>query len=137
MPAPAVGWPAFVALCALDFSSLYLLVGAVFLGIGAQAGSVREVQTLSMPLTMAQLLVYGLASAGLAHPGGTMGILAVILPWSSPYVMLARSAQEPALWPHAIALAWQIACFIVIVRIAARLFRMTVLKSGGIRFRRA
>jgi ABC-2 type transport system permease protein len=136
IPPPAVGWPAFVALAVLYFASLYLLVGAVFLGIGAQAGSVREVQTLSMPLTMAQLLIYGLASAGLAHPDGAMGMAAVILPWSSPYAMLARAAQEPALWPHPIALLWQMACLVVVIRIAARLFRLTVLKSGGLRLKR-
>ena len=32
----------------------YLLIGAMFLGIGAQASTVREVQTLSMPVTMAR-----------------------------------------------------------------------------------
>lgn len=130
--APAVGWPAFVMLAALYFASLYLLVGAVFLGIGAQTGSVREVQTLSMPLTMAQLLVYGLATAGLAHPGGPIGIAATIVPWSAPYMMLARAAEQPAFWPHPIALLWQLACLVLVIRVASRLFRLTVLKSGGL-----
>ena len=40
----------------------YLLLGAVFLGIGAQASTAREVQTLSMPVTMAQVLVFGFAA---------------------------------------------------------------------------
>jgi ABC-2 type transport system permease protein len=136
IPAPAVGWPAFVVLAFLYFASLYLLVGAVFLGVGAQAASVREVQTLSMPLTMAQLLVYGLATAGLAHPDGPIGIAAAIVPWSSPYAMLARAAEQPALWPHAIALLWQIACLLLVIRVAGRLFRLTVLKSGGLRRRK-
>jgi ABC-2 type transport system permease protein len=136
IPPPAVGWPIFIALAALYFSTLYLLVGAVFLGVGAQAASVREVQTLSMPLTLAQLLVYGLASTGLAHPGGTLGMAAAIFPWSSPYTMLARAAEEPALWPHPIALLWQIAWLIVVIRLSGRLFRLTVLKSGGLRARR-
>jgi ABC-2 type transport system permease protein len=137
MPTPAVGWPAFVVLAALYFVMLYLLVGAVFLGVGAQAASVREVQTLSMPLTMGQLLVYGLASAGLAHPDGPIGIAAAIVPWSSPYAMLARAAEQPALWPHPIALLWQAACLILVIRVASRLFRLTVLKSGGLRRRKA
>ena len=136
MPTPAVGWPAFALLALLYFASLYLLVGAVFLGVGAQAASVREVQTLSMPLTMAQLLVYGLATAGLAHPDGPIGIAAAIVPWSSPYAMLARAAEQPALWPHAIALLWQFGCLLLVIRIAARLFRLTVLKSGGLRRRK-
>jgi hypothetical protein len=40
----------------------YLLIGGVFLGIGGQASTVREVQTLSMPVTMAQVVIFGLAS---------------------------------------------------------------------------
>jgi ABC-2 type transport system permease protein len=137
IPTPAVGWPAFALLAALYFSTLYLLVGAVFLGVGAQAASVREVQTLSMPLTVAQLSVYGLASAGLARPDGALGIAAAIVPWSSPYAMLARAAGTAALWPHALALLWQIAWIAIVVRVAGRLFRLTVLKSGGLRRRRA
>ena len=39
----------------------YLLLGAIFLGIGAHASSAREVQTLSMPVTMAQVVIFALA----------------------------------------------------------------------------
>ncbi len=52
LPQPAVGWPAFLALAVVYFAMNYLLLGAVFLTIGAQASTVREVQTLSMPVTM-------------------------------------------------------------------------------------
>ena len=37
LPAPAVGWPIFLALGPIYFAMSYLLIGAVFLGIGAQA----------------------------------------------------------------------------------------------------
>ena len=45
------------------YSISYLLLGAMFLGIGAQASTVREVQTLSMPVTMVQVMIFCLASA--------------------------------------------------------------------------
>jgi ABC-2 type transport system permease protein len=41
------------------------------------------------------------------------------------------------LWPHALALLWQIAWIAIVIRVAGRLFRLTVLKSGGLRRRRA
>src|SRR5262245_48914141 len=41
---PAVGWPSFLGLALLYFSMSYLLIGATFLGIGAQASTAREVQ---------------------------------------------------------------------------------------------
>jgi ABC-2 type transport system permease protein len=130
LPAPAVGWPIFLALGIFYFATVYLLIGALYLGVGAQAGSVREVQTLSMPLTMGQLLIFGLASAATTTPNGAVGWLATIIPWTSPFAMLSRAAQMPALWPHLLALLWQLLALAVIVRIGARMFRRNVLKSG-------
>ncbi|UAK25422.1 ABC transporter permease [Sphingomonas nostoxanthinifaciens] len=130
LPAPAVGWAAFVLLAIVYFSTVYLLIGALYLGIGAQAGSVREVQTISLPLTMLQLLFFGLASTTPAKPEGILAIVAAIVPWSSPFAMLARAVVQPALWPHALALAWQLVCLALIVRVGARLFRRNVLRSG-------
>ena len=42
----------------------YLLLGAAFLTIGAQASTAREVQTMSMPVTFAQVLIFGFAVDG-------------------------------------------------------------------------
>ena len=53
LPPPAVGWPAFLALAIVYFGMNYLLLGAAFLTIGAQASTAREVQTMSMPVTFA------------------------------------------------------------------------------------
>lgn len=130
LPTPAVGWPAFLLLGIAYFASVYLLIGALYLGVGAQAGSVREVQTLSMPLTMGQLLVFGLASAAVNKPDGAIGMLAVAVPWTSPFAMIARAAQSPLLWPHLLAILWQMVALGLMIRFGARLFRRNVLKSG-------
>ncbi len=135
LPPPAVGWPWFVGLGLLYFVFCYLLLGALFLGIGAQASTVREVQTLSMPVTMAQMGVVALASSAVADPAGGLALAATIFPWSSPFAMLARAAQTPALWPHLLAMLWQAAWVALIIRIAAGRFRRSVLKSGGPRRR--
>lgn len=127
---PAIGWPLFALLGLLYWVMLYLLLGALYLGIGAQAGSVREVQTLSLPLTLGQLLFFGLAAAAVADPDRPLAIAAAIVPWSSPFAMIARAAERAALWPHLLALAWQLLALMLVVRVAARWFRRTVLKSG-------
>jgi ABC-2 type transport system permease protein len=129
--APAVGWPIFVMLCVVYFMASYLLLGALFLGIGAQAGTVREVQTLSMPLTFGQLIVFGFASVAAEHPDSPTAIAASVFPWSSPFAMIARSVLRAELWPHLLAIAWQMLAVTLIIRIGARLFRRSVLKSGG------
>ncbi len=130
LPPPAVGWPGFLALGTIYFMMSYLLLGAVFLGIGGQASTAREVQTLSMPVTMAQVVVFALAASAVGDADSTRGLAAAAFPLSSPFVMVARAAEQPALWPHLVAIVWQILWVALILRAAARIFRRNVLKSG-------
>lgn len=130
LPVPAIGWPAFLVLVVVYFAMNYLLVGAIMLTIGAQASTAREVQVLAMPATFGQLLVFGLAATAVGSPDSPRAIAAAIFPLSSPMVMLARAAQEPQWWPHLVAIAWQGLWVALILRLAAQLFRKTVLKSG-------
>jgi ABC-2 type transport system permease protein len=130
LPPPATGWPAFLALATVYFGMNYLLLGAVFLTIGAQAATVREVQTLSMPVTFGQMLVFGFAAAAVGAPGSGLALSAEVFPLSSPLAMVARAAQSPGIWPHVAAIAWQVLWVALILKLGARLFRKTVLKSG-------
>ena len=130
LAAPAVGWPLFMALFVLYFAMAYLLLGAVFLSVGSLAATVREVQTISMPVTMVQLLVFFLASFAMTQRGSAIELFAIVFPFSSPFAMLARAASEPALLPHLGALLWQGLCVALFVKIGARLFRSRVMKSG-------
>lgn len=141
--APAVGWPLFIMLIIVYYSFNYLLLGAFFLGLGAQASSIREVQTLSMPVTIAQFLLLIFATSAVGHYGSVLGIAASIFPFSSPLVMVARAAQTPELWPHLLAILWQMLWVWLTVKLAASLFRLHVMRSASPfetarrRFRRA
>jgi ABC-2 type transport system permease protein len=130
LPPPATGWPAFLALVVVYFAMNYLLFGAVFLTIGAQAATVREVQTLSMPVTFGQMLIFGFAAAAVASPNSGLALAAGVFPLSSPLAMVARAAQEPGIWPHLAAIAWQVLWVALILKLGASMFRKTVLKSG-------
>jgi ABC-2 type transport system permease protein len=130
LPVPAVGWPAFLALGVIYFGMNYLLFGAAFLMIGAQASTAREVQTMSMPVTFGQVLIFGFASTVVGALGSAKAIAASVFPLSSPMAMLARAAQDAAIWPHVVAILWQALWVALILRIGAQLFRKTVLKSG-------
>jgi ABC-2 type transport system permease protein len=44
--------------------------------------------------------------------------------------MVARAAEEEALWPHVIALVWQVLWVALILKLASAIFRRSVLKSG-------
>jgi ABC-2 type transport system permease protein len=136
MAEPAVGWPLFILLATLYFAMGYLLLGSIFLAIGGMASTVREVQTLSMPVTMMQLLVFFFATYAMAQPGSTIELAAIAFPPSSPFAMVARAAQQEALWPHVAAIAWQVLAVAVLVRTGAAIFRKRVMKSGPAPVRR-
>ena len=112
----------------------YLLLGSVFLGIGGQASTAREVQTLSMPVTMAQVVVFAVAASAVGDADSTARPRrrdsSLCRRRSS---MVARAAEHPEIWPHLVAIAWQILWVALILRVAARIFRRSVLKSGPAR----
>lgn len=130
-PMPAVGWPMFIGLGFTYFVLAYLMLGALFLGIGAMAATVREVQTISMPVTMAQLINFFFASYSLTKIGQPIEQFACIFPFSSPFAMIGRAAQEPTLWHHGVAIVGQAAFAILLLRLGVMLFKRNVMKSGN------
>lgn len=131
LPAPAVGWLLFLILAVAYFAMAYTLLGSLFLGIGAQAATVREVQTLNMPVTMGQMLIFFFASYAVDHMGSPAEVAATIFPFSSPFAMIARAAQDGAIWPHLLAIVWQAVFVALIIRVGVLLFRRHVMQSGG------
>ena len=127
-PRPRWAGPFFIALGVIYFAMAYLLLGALFLTIGAMANTVREVQTLSMPVTMMQLMVFFLAAYTIKQPGSGLELAAIAFPLSSPFAMLARAALDATLWTHAAALAWQALAVLALVKGGSLLFRKRVMK---------
>ena len=130
LPEPGVGWPLFFALGIAYFAMASLLLGAVFLAIGSLATTGREVQTLSMPVTMMQVFLFLFATLAVSDRGGWLEWTAMAFPFSSPFAMLARAAQEEAVWPHAAALLWQVFWVGLTIKLGAAMFRKRVMKSG-------
>lgn len=131
MPDPGVGWPLFCLMFVINFAMGYLLIGSIFLSIGALASTVREVQTLSMPVTMLQLFIFFFASFTLVDGAPALEAAAILFPLSSPFAMTARAAQHVELWPHLLAFAYQAMWVALFIRWGSRLFRTRVMKSGG------
>ena len=82
---PAIGLLPFTALFAAYFAMAYLLLGSVFLSVGAQASSMREIQMLSLPITVIQVGMFALSSAAASHPGSRLALFAEVFPLSSPF----------------------------------------------------
>jgi|TARA_R100000501_G_scaffold16352_1_gene29703 ABC-2 type transport system permease protein len=127
---PARGWPQFVTLVSAYFVTAYLIYGAVYLGIGSLCTSIREVQTLSMPITILQMVVLVWTIGAIGDPDGLSATIASWFPLSAPYMWAARAAAGEQLGMHMLAIAYQLAFAGLIIFVAARLFRYGVLRSG-------
>lgn len=130
VPTPAVGWPMLLALAGAYLATAYLIYGAIYLGIGSLCASIREVQSLSMPVTIVQMMVLLGVLAAVDRPDGAWGSVMSWFPLSSPYMMVARAATEPGLAQHALAITGQLAFAAFVIWWSARLFRFGVLSSG-------
>ncbi|WP_230481252.1 ABC transporter permease [Sphingomonas sp. Leaf21] len=130
---PAIGMPMFTLLFVTYFTMAYLLLGSVFLTIGAQATTMREIQMLSLPITIVQVGMFTLTLSGLSKPDSWLAVIAEVFPLSSPFAMAGVAAASDSLWPHAVALAWQALWVAIFVTLGARWFRRGVLQSGSIR----
>ena len=126
---PATGWGFFLGISFVYFVLSFLLLGAVFLGVGAQAATVREIQMLSLPITIFQVGMFSLSAAAASAPGSSLANFAQIFPFSSPLAMAARAATDDALGVHLLALGWQALWVALVIFISVRLFRAGVL--GG------
>lgn len=127
---PAIGFGPFLGLAVVYFAMGYLLLGSVFLAVGGQANSMREIQMLSLPITFFQMAMFGLASAAAARPESSLALMAELFPFSSPFAMVAKGASDPRIWPHVAAIAWQLLWVSITISLGARWFRKGVLKSG-------
>lgn len=127
--APATGWGFFLGVSFAYFIMAFLLLGAIFLGVGSQAATVREIQMLSLPITIFQVGMFGFASAASSTPGSPLARMAELFPFSSPFAMAARAATDPDRTIHVAALGWQLLWVAAVVWLAARLFRSGVLSG--------
>jgi ABC-2 type transport system permease protein len=128
---PATGWPFFLGIGFVYFILSFLLLGAVFLGVGAQAATVREIQMLSLPITIFQVGMFSLSAAAASAPGSGLARFAQIFPFSSPLAMAARAATDDSKAVHLLALGWQAIWVALVIFVSVRLFRAGVLSSGS------
>ncbi len=132
---PAIGIVPFALLFFGYFTMAYMLLGAVFLSIGAQASTQREIQMLSLPITIFQVAMFGLSAAAVSNPDAWFATLAEVFPFSSPFAMAGKAAASAQLWPHFAALAWQLLWVSLTIWLGASLFRRGVLQSAGPKIR--
>ena len=108
----------------------YLFYAALLCGIGSLCTSLREAQTLAIPVQSALFLPL-LAMVPIARdPSGTLATVLTWVPPFTPFVMMNRAAQPPALEVYVGTTLLMLVAVAAAAVVGARLFRIGVLTTG-------
>lgn len=110
------------------FVAGFVLLGCLWAVAGALAGRSEDLQATSAPLTTMSIIVF---FSAITLQGQWQTILSFVPPWS-PVVMPIRLVAGSATWWEAlIALGILVASAVVTIRVAAHLYRRSLLQTGG------
>jgi len=114
----------------LFFVGGYLMYASLFAAIGAMVNSQEDTQQYMMPITVLVLfaLYAGIFSA--QNPDGPLAFWASLVPLTSPIVMMVRVPFGVPWWQMLLSIALLVATVILIVKLAAKIYRVGILMYG-------
>ncbi len=109
----------------------YAIYGAQMAGVGALAPDVKDSRSVTFVVMAPLIVVYMFLVVIVMAPDGPVALFMSFFPLTSPVAMIARMTQiDVPLWQALLAAVLQLLTAILIVRLAARLFRAQYLLSG-------
>ncbi|CAM1366363.1 ABC-2 type transport system permease protein [Tenacibaculum sediminilitoris] len=109
----------------------YMLYSSLFAAVGAAVDNETDTQQFMMPIMLPLILaVYVGFATVINDPHGPVSVIFSYIPFTSPIVMLMRIPFGVAWWEIAISMLLLILTFIVIVWIAAKIYRVGILMYG-------
>ncbi|MEX6626230.1 ABC transporter permease [Tenacibaculum salmonis] len=109
----------------------YMLYSSLFAAVGAAVDNETDTQQFMMPIMLPLMLaVYVGAFTVINDPHGPVSIIFSYIPLTSPIVMLMRVPFGVAWWEIALSMLLLVLTFIVIVWIAAKIYRVGILMYG-------
>ncbi len=120
-----------VAFFVVYFVLGFLLYSAIFSGLSATCETAQDLQMYAslivLPVWLAMFAVMNVIS----HPGSPWTVAASLFPITAPFVMVPRMGIETVpLWQTAASLAIMVISLWIVLRFAARLYRVGVLMYG-------
>ena len=125
--------PGLLAIAVAYFILGYLFFASIMTGIGAVTNNMREAQQFSMMFSFANLMPIIVLTQVLAKPDGALAVTLSMLPFTAATGMMLRlgtpSSAVPA-WQIALSLALLALSGWLVLRGAARVFRIALLMTG-------
>ena len=109
----------------------YAMYGSQMAGLGALVPDIKDSRGLSFVVLAPLIIVYMFLTIIVTRPDGTIAIVLSMFPLTAPVGMITRmAATEVPMWQAFLSAFLQLIAVVIIVRLAARLFRAQTLLSG-------
>ena len=128
---PMVGWLPFLALFVGYYMMSYFIFGSIYLTIGGMAPTPREAQVYTLPVSILQLMSF-LYGAYATSAGGVAMWVGILIPLTSPYVLLGHAAETGGSYIYLLGFAWQALMVTLAIKLGAQIFRNRVLDQRPI-----
>lgn len=112
------------------FICAYLSFASIYAAIGAAMDSDEDVSQMSMPITIFMLFGFYAALYSADNPFGPLALWGSFLPFIAPNVMMVRLPFDPPVWQIILSTTMMIVTTLVMVWIAAKIFRVGLLMYG-------
>ncbi len=125
-----INWGVMLGCGALYFVLGYAMYAAFFATIGAMVEQESDAQYLMLPVMMPLLFSYILASMSIDAPESNLAVVSSFIPFSSPVSMMVRLPMGVPWWHVVLSMSLLAATAIVLVALAARVYRVAILMYG-------
>ena len=120
-----------LAILLMYFLLGYLLYVAIFVAAGAPVSTEQEAQQMTAYVTLLVMFPIALAIPAMQSPDSMMVKVLSQIPLLTPTMMALRiSIQMPALWEIVLSLVTLSASILVMMWVAAKIFRIGILVTG-------
>ena len=114
----------------LFFIGGYLMYASMFAAIGAMVDSQEDTQQYMMPITILVLFAFYAGFFSAQNPDGPLAFWTSIIPFTSPIVMMVRVPFGVPWWQMLLSVALLAITVILIVKLAAKIYRVGILMYG-------
>ncbi len=109
----------------------YLLYSALFAAVGSAVEQESDAQTLQLPVMLPVILPVFFLPYLIEQPDSTLSVILSLFPFSSPILMTVRmTVTSVPLWQILLAFVFLALGFMVMIWIAARIYRVGILMYG-------
>ena len=119
----------FICLILFVFGG-FLLYSAMFAAIGSAVDNVQDAQQLQTPVMLPIILGLMMMLAVINDPNSPIAFWFSVIPFTSPIVMMARIPYDIPMWEIALSLVLLYASFMIMVWLAAKIYRVGIFMYG-------